>query len=50
MAFEQQEVADFANALPQGAFDGAAKSEIQEWCSFLVGVDPTPKAKHDLFW
>ncbi|CAK0878097.1 unnamed protein product [Prorocentrum cordatum] len=50
MAFAQQEIADFVNSLPDSAFAGAEKSKVEEWCSFLVGVDPTPKARHDLFW
>eukprot|EP00959_Pyramimonas_sp_CCMP1952_P438297 9175686-Pyramimonas_sp.AAC.1 len=22
---------------------------MEEWCNFLLSVDPTPKARHDLF-
>ena len=50
MAFEQSEICAFVQALPAGALNGVSKEAAEEWCSFVLTVDPTPKARHDLFW
>ena len=50
MSFEQTEVSAFVQALPQNALNAAGKEAAEEWCSFLVSVDSTPKARHDVFW
>ena len=50
MAFEQSEVTAFVAGLPQGALCGADAKGAEEWCNFLLEVDPSPKSRHDLFW
>ena len=50
MSFEQSEVSAFAGSLPEGALNGVGKQAIEEWFAFLLGVDPAPKSRHDLFW
>ncbi|CAK0864260.1 unnamed protein product, partial [Prorocentrum cordatum] len=40
----------FVGDLPQGALCGAEVAAQVKWCEFLLSVDESPKAHHDLFW
>ncbi|CAK0862897.1 unnamed protein product [Prorocentrum cordatum] len=50
MSFGAAEVEAFVRDLPQGALCGAEVAAQIKWCEFLLSVDESPKAHHDLFW
>ncbi|CAK0869431.1 unnamed protein product [Prorocentrum cordatum] len=50
MSFAAGEIQAFAHGLPQGSLCGAGADAAVQWREFVLAVDESPKAHHDLFW
>ena len=50
MAFPSAAITEVLATAASGAFNGADAPQIREWVEFVIGVDPNPAAKHDVFY
>ena len=50
MAFPSAAITEVLATAASGAFNGADATQVREWVEFVIGVDPNPAGKHDVFY